>query len=193
MGGELLEAAEQDVQGCEAITRLAVELWDKAYHEVSAELGEKDLARAIVDSMKSHNDSTCSDEASRDKEKSDEAHGVSSRPDAGSPTSAWKSESGWWMENPLAGRAVVTCGMLPQPHACFTFKATTIYSAGGEGLHMVAVDADSAVAHVAPQSFACCSNCADAVACVAGVPEGAVIMVALLGDANTAEFLSALV
>jgi len=180
--GEVMEADSESVQGAELVMELAVKEWDEAYRALAAKLGESNLAEAVKLAVKGSSAKIARSAAGDDSEPA---------PAANDATPEWKKVAGWWLEKPIAGRAVASCSLLPTPRVILSFDGKSLLAVPGpggtsvasaEGLHLAAVSEDAACP--APQSFAS-TEVAAAVEWVGRVPTDTIVLLAL-NDADGA-------
>merc|ERR550525_571974 len=100
--GKVLNIPESAVRGAEEVTKLAVRLWEEAYEELAADLGEGDLAGAIRTAVSRPVPTSPAAGDNAD----DEGAGTGA---AKSGKYSWSPVGGWWVERPALGRAVASC------------------------------------------------------------------------------------
>lgn len=174
--GEVLEASESAIQAAEELVRTSMRLWDEAYRELATELGEKDLASAVRGAMV----------APIPEQGNGEGISLGQRPlEENGAKEEWKAAAGWWLETPLSGRAVASCGLLPAPYATLSLDRQTLLSSNCEGLHVAAVGGIDASCPP-PRSFAADNGQATAVAEWASrIPDGATVLLAIIDSAGS--------
>ena len=139
-----MEAFQDAIDGAEEITRLAVREWDKAYHELALELGEKqDLAGAVKAAVLTQNATG---------EEATDAGGGSVTADGSDGPEQWTQVNGWWIERPRRRRVAASCGVVPKPYAVLSYDGSALLSSDSLWLHLAAVTA-SGEECPAPRSF----------------------------------------
>lgn len=169
--GDAVETPEYAIKGAEHITRLSLDLWDEAYRELSAHLGDHRLAHTVVaayDQPACAEDLGMNDNGNADQASASDAH------------QGWSNIGGWWVEGQQASRVIATCGILPQPYVHLIINGKLVLQESCEGIHVAAVGSDSEHSSV-PKPATFTGDCADSIATWAeAVPAGATVLIAVL-------------
>jgi len=180
--GELADVPVVAIEAARNVIKHAQDLWFGIYKELAEELGEPDLcgivrlacAGPVIRQDWDWSSQECS--VRQNDEKNTENYNFGSR---------WEcNDSGdWWVERPISGRFVATCGILPQTYASLSVGGSLLLSASGQGVHAAAISPTGATCPQ-PQSFPAGTDGATAAfAWAEAVPHRAMVMLAAI-DTN---------
>lgn len=192
--GEVLEENESAVQGAEGIVCMSQQLWDRIYRELKVELCEPDLSAVVsvaAADIGDHDGSL--------------AKAETTSCGAAAAAAAWSRHGGWWVEGPVAGRAVACCGILPRHYATLMVGGVMLLDSDCNGIHIAAFEPGCASASCpAPRTFVkdedsdgdvfSAQEITEASKWAEAVPQGATVLVAIVlgrGDEETAGRITA--
>uniref|UniRef100_A0A7S0B7J5 Uncharacterized protein n=1 Tax=Pyrodinium bahamense TaxID=73915 RepID=A0A7S0B7J5_9DINO len=179
--GEVVEIPAWAIDATEAVTKLALRSWDQAYQELAANLAHPHLADAVVAAVSGQRLPVV--EASlRDVDQREVVFtGQPAPPASSEDANRWTWHCGWWCERPWVGRLVVVSSYVPCPHAVLSLDGRALMAPSREGVHVAAA---SAVADCPPpRTFADGpGDWQEAVRWAQAVPEGAAVLIAIVGQ-----------
>lgn len=178
--GTVLEVSQTACNGAESITQRALDLWDQEYASLAAELGEPDLAatvRAAAKPLPAMGPSGNQDAVDQGDQVAVD-QGTRSKP----VRSSWSPTDGWWLEKPIAGRVLVSCGVVPRPFATLSANGVSLLSAEGAGIIHLAAATQQAGISCQARSFALPAALDELSAWVEEVPDKTTVLLALVLD-----------
>ncbi|CAJ1424259.1 unnamed protein product, partial [Effrenium voratum] len=106
--GEEILVPESAVAGAEKVARRSLQLWEEAYHSLTAELGDPQLVQTLLQTPK------------KESQKSNEQ---------------WRWSSGWWVAEGTKKRLSCSCTWLEAgPQVLLTWGSEVLLSSSSEGL-----------------------------------------------------------
>lgn len=184
--GEPLVVPAWAIDAAEEVTKLALRLWDQAYHELAADLKVPDLAAEVVAAAAS--DPTLGWGGPAPVTNGSGASEPVAEPAEGDAAS-WRLVDGWYPDGSSAEgrRATLLASVLPEVCAVVNLNGSELLSARSKGVHVAVLgttDATGAGQPTKVRNFAGVESIEAIAEWAKAVPEGTLVLMAIVDLAD---------